>query len=88
MPEQRRMRGRGPVPPMGKGAMKKGVLKRLMKFLFQNYKLYLVLIALCIVLSAVASAIAGPFLQQVYAALEGFDPEADDDDEDLGSCNV
>ena len=72
MPEQRRMRGRGPVPPMGKGAMKKGVLKRLMKFLFQNYKLYLVLIALCIVLSAVASAIAGPFLQQVYAALEDF----------------
>ncbi|MDD7157991.1 MAG: ABC transporter ATP-binding protein [Firmicutes bacterium] len=57
---------------MGKGAMKKGVLKRLMKFLFQNYKLYLVLIALCIVLSAVASAIAGPFLQQVYAALEDF----------------
>ena len=25
---------------------------------------------------------------KVYAALEGFDPEADDDDEDLGSCNV
>lgn len=72
MPEQRRMRGRGPVPPMGKGAIKKGVLKRLMKFLFQNYKLYLILIALCIVLSAVASAIAGPFLQQVYAALEDF----------------
>ena len=72
MPEPRKMRGRGPVPPMGKGAIKKGVLKRLMGMLFKDYKLYVILIALCIVLSAVASAIAGPFLQQVYAALEDF----------------
>lgn len=72
MPEPRKMHGRGPVPPMGKGAIKKGVLKRLMGMLFKDYKLYVVLIALCIVLSAVASAIAGPFLQQVYAALEDF----------------
>ena len=57
---------------MGKGAIKKGVLKRLMGMLFKDYKLYVILIALCIVLSAVASAIAGPFLQQVYAALEDF----------------
>lgn len=69
MPEPRKMHGRGPVPPMGKGAIKKGVLKRLMGMLFKDYKLYVILIALCIVLSAVASAIAGPFLQQVYAAL-------------------
>ncbi len=72
MPEPRKMHGRGPVPPMGKGAIKKGVLKRLMGMLFKEYKLYVILIALCIVLSAVASAIAGPFLQQVYAALEDF----------------
>lgn len=72
MPEPRKMHGRGPVPPMGKGAIKKGVLKRLMGMLFKDYKLYVILIALCIVLSAVASAIAGPFLQQVYAALEDF----------------
>ena len=72
MPEPRKMHGRGPVPPMGKGAIKKGVLKRLMGMLFKDYKLYVILIALCIVLSAVASAIAGPFLQQVYAALEEF----------------
>ena len=72
MPEPRKMHGRGPVPPIGKGAIKKGVLKRLMGMLFKDYKLYVILIALCIVLSAVASAIAGPFLQQVYAALEDF----------------
>lgn len=72
MPEPRKMHGRGTVPPMGKGAIKKGVLKRLMGMLFKDYKLYVILIALCIVLSAVASAIAGPFLQQVYAALEDF----------------
>ena len=72
MPEPRKMHGRGPVPPMGKGVIKKGVLKRLMGMLFKDYKLYVILIALCIVLSAVASAIAGPFLQQVYAALEDF----------------
>ena len=72
MPEPRKMHGRGPVPPMGKGAIKKGVLKRLMGMLFKDYKLYVILIALCIVLSAVASAIAGPFLQQVYVALEDF----------------
>ncbi len=72
MPEPRKMHGREPVPPMGKGAIKKGVLKRLMGMLFKDYKLYVILIALCIVLSAVASAIAGPFLQQVYAALEDF----------------
>lgn len=72
MPEPRKMHGRGPVPPMGKGAIKKGVLKRLMGMLFKDYKLYVILIALCIVLSAVASAIAGPFLQKVYAALEDF----------------
>lgn len=72
MPEIRKMQGRGPVPPMGKGAIKKGVLKRLMGMLFKDYKLYLVLMAICIVLSAVASAIAGPFLQQVYSALEQF----------------
>ena len=72
MPETKQIRGRGPVPPMGKGARKKGVLKRLMGMLFRDYKLYIILIALCIVLSAVASAIAGPFLQQVYSALEDF----------------
>ena len=72
MPETKQMRGRGPVPPMGKGARKKGVFKRLMGMLFRDYKLYIILIALCIVLSAVASAIAGPFLQQVYSALEDF----------------
>lgn len=72
MPEPRKMHGRGPVSPMGKGAIKKGVMKRLMRMLFKDYKLYVILIALCIVLSAVASAIAGPFLQQVYAALEDF----------------
>ena len=72
MPNMRNMNGKGAVPPMGKGAIKKGVLKRLLGMLFKNYKPYMISIALCIVASAVASAIAGPFLRNVYAYLEDF----------------
>ncbi len=67
-----------PVKNSGKNAMakgkfviKKGVLKRLLSILFKNYKLLLVASALCIVVSAVAGAIASPFLERIYSAIEG-----------------
>ncbi|MBE5744421.1 MAG: ABC transporter ATP-binding protein [Clostridiales bacterium] len=49
--------------------MKKGVLKRLMGILFKDYKPLLIVIAICLVISAITGAIAGLFLQQVYDAL-------------------
>ena len=62
-----RMRGRGHVPPMGK--MKKGVLKRLLGILFKEYKPMLIVIAICLVISAITGAIAGLFLNTVYDTL-------------------
>ena len=62
-----KMRGRGAVPPIGK--MKKGVLKRLMGILFKNYKPLLIIIAVCLVISAITGAIAGLFLNTVYKIL-------------------
>ena len=60
-------RGRGAVPPMGK--MNLGVLKRLMGLLFTNYKPLLIVIAICLVVSAITGAVAGLFLSKVYAFL-------------------
>ena len=60
-------RGRGAVPPMGK--INLGVLKRLMGLLFSNYKLLLIVIAICLVVSAITGAVAGLFLSKVYAFL-------------------
>lgn len=60
-------RGRGAVPPMGK--MNLGVLKRLMGLLFSNYKPLLIVIAICLVISAITGAVAGLFLSKVYAFL-------------------
>lgn len=60
-------RGRGAVPPMGK--MNLGVLKRLMGLLFTNYKPLLIIIAICLVVSAITGAVAGLFLSKVYAFL-------------------
>lgn len=70
MPTPNRMPRRGPVPPMGRKSMKKGVLKRLMKILFTEYKAFVLVVGVCIVMSAVASAIAGPFLQKVYTYID------------------
>lgn len=70
MAEVRNVPRRGAVPPADRKKVKKGVMKRLLKILFKNYKRYVAVIALCILLSAVASAIAGPFLEQVYSAID------------------
>ncbi len=60
-------RGRGAVPPMGK--LNLGVLKRLMGLLFKNYKPLLIVIAICLVISAVTGSVAGLFLSTVYELL-------------------
>lgn len=70
MAEVRNVPRRGAVPPADRKKVKKGVMKRLLKILFKNYKSYVAVIALCILFSAVASAIAGPFLEQVYSAID------------------
>ncbi len=66
----------------GKFVMKKGVLKRLLGFLFKNYKLLVSIMALCLVVSAVAGSIASPFLQNIYSAI------ADGADDAAGTIGV
>lgn len=63
-------RGRGAVPPMGK--LNFSVLKRLMALLFTNYKPLLIVIAVCLVISAITGAVAGLFLNTVYDLLTRF----------------
>ena len=67
MAGMRTPRGRGAVPPMGK--LNLGVLKRLMGLLFSNYKSFLVIIAICLVISAITGSVAGLFLSNVYELL-------------------
>ena len=65
------MHGRGAVPPMkGRMPIKKGVLKRLLKILFTEHKTLLLAMAICLVVSAIAGAVTGLFLNNVYATLE------------------
>ena len=54
-----KMRGFGPKPPNTKG-----VLGRLLKYLFHHYKKQLIVVAVCIVLSAFAGTIASIFMNQ------------------------
>ncbi len=68
MAGMRMPRGRGAVPPVG--VMKKGVLKRLLKMLFKDYKAYVIVISITLVLSAIAGALAGLFLNRVYDYIE------------------
>ena len=67
MAGMRSPRGRGAVPPMGK--LNLGVLKRLMGLLFSNYKSLLVVIVICLVISAITGSVAGLFLSNVYETL-------------------
>ena len=62
--------GRWQKGPMGKMPIKKGVFARLLKMLFQDYKALLSIIAVCILFSAVASSIAGVFLDRIYKSIE------------------
>ena len=75
------MRGRGmPVP---KGSIKKGTLSRLLKTMFKYYKLRLIVVMVCILISSTGGLISSVFLQTLiddvipngvkygYAAVEG-----------------
>ena len=64
------MPGRGAVPPVGK--FKKGVVKRLLKILFTQYKALVAVIAVCLLISAVAGSIAGVFLNRIYTQIDNF----------------
>ena len=50
--------------------MKKGSFKRLLKFLFADYKPMLITIFICLIVSALASSLSGLFLNSIYRALE------------------
>ena len=60
----------GPMGPKGmKGGPKaknaKGTVARLFKYLFKYYKVYLLIVAVCIILSAVSGTVASLFLNQL-----------------------
>ena len=59
-----------PGPRPGLRSIKKGTIKRLFSILFKNYKGMLCIILAGIIISAVASSVAGLFLNKVYATLE------------------
>lgn len=52
----------------GKGGFKS--IKRLIGLLFKNYKGLLFVVAVCLIISAITSSIAGVFLQNLYAQCE------------------
>ncbi len=52
----------------GKGGFKS--IKRLIGLLFKNYKGLLFVVAICLIISAITSSIAGVFLQNLYAQCE------------------
>ena len=65
--EERRKMPPGPGGPGGAaaGGMKKGSLGRLLKYVFAHYKLRLIVVAVCVVISAVAGVIATVFMQKL-----------------------
>ena len=48
----------------------KGTLSRLIKFLFKYYKTYLIIVAVCILLSALAGTVSSLFLNQLLLVIE------------------
>ena len=50
------------TPQMKRPPVKKGVLKRLFKMLFAEYKLQLIVVAVCLLLTSFASTIASLFM--------------------------
>ena len=54
--------------PKAKNA--KGTLSRLIKFLFKYYKTYLIIVAVCILLSALAGTVSSLFLNQLLLVIE------------------
>ena len=59
---------RGPMMQRGMQAMpkvRKGTVPRLMKYLFEGYKAYWIIVALCIVASSISGVIANTYLQEL-----------------------
>ena len=65
-----KMRPGKPGGKIGLKSIQKGTIKRLLGFLFKNYKGMLILIVLGIFISAFTSALGGLFLNKIYSALE------------------
>ena len=60
----------GPMGPKGmRGGLKaknaKGTVARLFKYLFKYYKFYLIIVGLCILLSAVSGTVSSLFLNRI-----------------------
>ena len=78
MMEENQRRGNDQKPgaaEFGKGKRpkpKKGMLKRLIKMLFQFYPVLLPLVLFCIVFSAIVSSIPSVFMQNVIAVIEKY----------------
>ena len=67
---ENKVKGKMPGPRPGLRSIKKGTIKRLFSILFKNYKGMLCIILAGIIISAIASSVAGLFLNKVYATLE------------------
>ncbi len=60
-----RMRGKGMGMAMPKGAIKKGTMSRLLKYLFHYYKTPLIVTVVCILLSSMASIVSSVFMKNL-----------------------
>lgn len=65
------------APPKGfrggpKAKNAKGTVKRLLGYLFKHYKAQLILVAACIVLTSVISALPGIFLNKIVSLIENY----------------
>ena len=59
-----------PMPKGGRPKPKKGTFKRVMKYLFAEYKLLLIIAIVCVLFSTLASTSASLFLNQIVARIE------------------
>ncbi|MBQ8885724.1 MAG: ABC transporter ATP-binding protein [Clostridia bacterium] len=50
--------------PIPKGAIKKGTMKRLLKYVFKYYKKHLIVVFICLILSAAGGLVSSVFMQQ------------------------
>ena len=60
---------KGGRPPMKRGKGDFKVIGRLLKILFKNYKVLLIGVCICLVASAIASSVAGIFLEKIYTQI-------------------
>ena len=56
--------GRGRGMPVPKGVIKKGTMKRLLKYVFSYYKWHLTVVFICLIVSAAGGLVSSVFMQQ------------------------